>query len=161
MHVYAQVLMWSPEVDAGHFSQLLSNLYIETGSRTKFRACWFGLAHSPACSKDSSIFPPEGWIIGRPPHLPGIYIVLGNQTLVITFVWHVLCPLIHLLSFYFLFSSNTVLELAYSLHWGPLWVNTLFYLQWNLHVDQQVRRNQYQNFIGHQFCDLPLHFTDM
>lgn len=51
--------------------------------------------------------------------------------------------------------------LEFFLNCNPCWVNTLYYLQWNLHTNKPVRKNQYHNFIGLQFCHLPLHFMDM
>lgn len=132
--------------------------YILRQSLTKFRACWFGSPHSQARSKDSpSSFPRVG-VIGRPhtylalhcighPH-SGLHICLAHAR-------------VTEFSPRLLFSIVIQHWGAYLLHWSPLWVCTLFYLQWNLHVDKPVKKNQYQNFIGHQLCDLPLHFTNM
>lgn len=94
---------------------------------------------------------PKHWNHRQPPIPRTICNALGIQTLVYTYGFF----------FFFLFSSSSVLELAFSLNCSPCWVNTLYYLQWNLHADKPVRKDQYQNFIGRQFCALPLHSPAM
>lgn len=49
--------------------------------------------------------------------------------------------------FYLLFSSTTVVLLAYLFHSSPSWLNTLWYWKWNLNVNNLVRKNKYQNVI--------------
>lgn len=132
--------------------------YILRQSLIKFRACWFGSPRSQARSKDSpSSFPRVG-VIGRPHTYLALHCIGHLHSGLHICLTHALPTE---------FSPRLLISIviqhwgAYLLHWSPLWVYTLFYLQWNLHVDKPVKKNQYQNFIGHQLCDLPLHFTNM
>lgn len=49
--------------------------------------------------------------------------------------------------FYLLFSSTTVVLLAYLFHCSHSWLNTLWYWKWNSNVNNLVRKNKYQNVI--------------
>lgn len=149
--------MWRPVADVGCLPQSLSNLYFESKSH-QIQSLLIWLTSLTSSLQGFSFFFPEGWGYRQPhtylalrrighPH-SGLHICLAHA-------------LPTEFSPRLFFSIVTQHWGAYLLHWSSLWVCTLFSLQWNLHVDQPVKKNQYQNFIGHQLCDLPLHFTNM
>lgn len=149
--------MWRPVADVGCLPQSLFSLYIEAKSH-QIQSLLIWLTSLTSSLQGFSFFFPEGWGYRQAPHLPGFTLYWAPT------LWPSHC-LTHALPTEF--SPRLLISIviqhwgAYLLHWSPLWVYTLFYLQWNLHVDKPVKKNQYQNFIGHQLCDLPLHFTNM
>lgn len=148
--------MWRPVADVGCLPQSLSNSYIEAASH-QIQSLLIWLT-SQARSKDSPSSLSEGWVICRPPTYLALHCIGHPHSGLHICLAH--APPTES-SPRLLFSIVIQHWGAYLLHWGPLWVYTLLYLQWNLHVDKPVKKNQYQNFVGHQFCDLPLHFTNM